>query len=233
MNPVAIYKITNKENGKLYIGQSINPKKRFQAHKRSSSPCLALKKAISKYGKKSFEMEVLVWCPDKIYADDVEIKLIEAYKTCIDGYNIREGGSSTSVEVLRELAVLGGNSRKRTVAVEIEGAIKIFDSIRGASIFLGVHEVTAQRYLRENKSSKWGWSIYYSDGHFEQSKDIDRPTNKKEFCLTKNNVVKIFDSFSEAGRQLGVDSSSICAVVRGRRKSAGGWRLYIEGQLSA
>lgn len=91
MNPVAIYKATNILNGKMYIGQSINPKRRFTEHLRGSKSMI-LSAAIKKHGKENFEFKILCWCPDKAYADMVETKLIKAHDTRRVGYNICVGG---------------------------------------------------------------------------------------------------------------------------------------------
>jgi len=92
MTPVAIYKVTNILNGKMYIGQSINPEARWRKHNERSSKCRVISAAIKKHGKENFEFQILCWCPDKTYANMVEIRLIEAHDTRRVGYNICVGG---------------------------------------------------------------------------------------------------------------------------------------------
>ena len=54
---IGIYKITNKINGKKYVGQSNNINRRFSEHcLRSEIP---IDIAIQKYGKENFVFEVL------------------------------------------------------------------------------------------------------------------------------------------------------------------------------
>lgn len=53
-----IYKYTNKINGKIYIGQTINEKRRLNQHKKSSENSL-FHRAIKKYGWENFEYKVL------------------------------------------------------------------------------------------------------------------------------------------------------------------------------
>jgi len=99
MATVAIYKATNILNGKMYIGQTVNPKRRFAEHisrdYKKSNRRSRIGRAIKKYGKENFEFNILCWCPDKVYADMVETKLIEAHDTRNAGYNICVGGGGT------------------------------------------------------------------------------------------------------------------------------------------
>lgn len=87
---IEIYKIENKLNGMLYIGQTKQGiKKRFNQH------CLAdsyLGRAIRKYGKDNFTIEVIEIVEDEL-ANDVEHKNILKYN-CVtpNGYNMNEYG---------------------------------------------------------------------------------------------------------------------------------------------
>ena len=79
----AIYKITNQVNQKSYIGQSINPEKRFSAHKSAArnhrfGSSQALYYAINKYGEENFIMEVLEWTENYNIR---EKELIKKYST--------------------------------------------------------------------------------------------------------------------------------------------------------
>lgn len=90
--PVAVYKISNTINNKLYIGQSIRPKQRFIEHTWNSSKCKILSSALKKHGVDAFSLTILCWCPNKAYANNIEQGLITAYNTRNEGYNITIGG---------------------------------------------------------------------------------------------------------------------------------------------
>ena len=89
----AIYKITNILNGKIYIGQSVHPDKRWWEHKNRAKTHydeFPLHLAISKYGEENFTFEILEWTKD---FDNEEKRLIKKYNSLSpNGYNISEGG---------------------------------------------------------------------------------------------------------------------------------------------
>lgn len=86
-----IYKITNKLNGKSYIGQSVDVLARIKTHKRKSRK-LVINKAIQKYGVSTFTFEVIIYC-EVSSLDEYEKALIVHYNTISPyGYNIETGG---------------------------------------------------------------------------------------------------------------------------------------------
>lgn len=98
-----IYKFTNTINGKIYIGQTINPKRRFNEHKSAkNADYMLIDAAILKYGFNNFTYEVLLEIPvlnnnDKILLNEKEIEFIFQYNSRIpNGYNILKGGNAMS-----------------------------------------------------------------------------------------------------------------------------------------
>ena len=89
----AIYMITNVINGKRYIGQSINPNRRFIAHisrAKNDSDNSPIHSAIKKYGKECFKLEILEWTENY---NEREKELIQQYNTLSpNGYNVALGG---------------------------------------------------------------------------------------------------------------------------------------------
>lgn len=91
-----IYKITNLINGKIYIGQTtMSLQKRWKAHRKKGSNCVALARAIQKYGKQNFKVEQIdVACDlDELnYKEEYYIRLYD----CIapKGYNLCAGGKN-------------------------------------------------------------------------------------------------------------------------------------------
>lgn len=91
-----IYKITNTINGKFYIGQTIqNVKERFYQH--CATKCskavsnMAIHRAIKKYGKSNFTVEVIKEI-DSANLNDRERYWIKYYNSYNNGYNSTKGG---------------------------------------------------------------------------------------------------------------------------------------------
>lgn len=102
----SIYKFTNLENGKIYIGKTIQmPKKRFEDHVRSAnrgSNCI-FHNAIRKYGISSFAFEVIFNTFLESDLNEFEIYFIKEHDCCIldgktKGYNMSRGGTGFTTE---------------------------------------------------------------------------------------------------------------------------------------
>ena len=94
---IGIYKITNKNTGKAYIGQSNDIERRFKEHqtvgKKSRIP---VDIAIQKYGKESFLYEIIEECN----IDELNLKetyWIQKLDTVNNGYNCNIGGDQQSI----------------------------------------------------------------------------------------------------------------------------------------
>ena len=149
-----IYKITNRVNGKVYIGQTVTSlQRRWRAHCCESSECTYIHHAIQKYGKGSFTMEQIDSAISRDELDQKEIYWIKHYD-CLapKGYNLQTGGShcTYSEESRRKMSdsargKVVSNETKRKISESLKGRIspkkgkaisdetkrKISESIRG------------------------------------------------------------------------------------------------------
>lgn len=89
-----LYRITNCVNGKIYIGQTIQPDKRWYQHKVSAvKPVMIISHAIKKYGNDAFEFEVIAACKSCEDANHTETFLVQQYDCLVPkGYNVAPGG---------------------------------------------------------------------------------------------------------------------------------------------
>ena len=122
MKNLIIYTITNKVNGKVYVGQSrqgIARRKaehihRFNLGERDHK----LYQAMRKHGIENFVFEVVFYAQRPEELDGLEISFIEKFNSFHRGYNMTCGGDSVSDETRAKLsAVLKG--RKITWAQKV------------------------------------------------------------------------------------------------------------------
>ena len=98
-----IYKITNIQNNKVYIGQTIRPiKDRFNRHINdalNNALDTHFARAIRKYGKESFIIEEIDIASSQEELNQKEQYWIRYYNATIDGYNetdaLSKGGGNT------------------------------------------------------------------------------------------------------------------------------------------
>lgn len=154
-----IYKITNKINGKSYIGQSIYIEKRWTREKQeafcsgSHSYDYILSQAFRKYGLENFSFEILEECPrEKL--NERERYYISYYDTYHNGYN----------------ATLGGDAR---------GACQNKDKILGI-----INDLSTTNMKHKDIAEKWGMSTEMvqgiNTGRYHYQDNIDYPIQKSK-----------------------------------------------------
>lgn len=101
-----IYKITNKLNGKIYIGQ--HKHREGEGLRAYMGRGANINKAYKEYGKKNFTKEIIEWVEDdekRLKVDERERFWISELKTDVEGYNIGPGGKvSCTPEVGKRVA---------------------------------------------------------------------------------------------------------------------------------
>lgn len=90
--PTYVYKLTNKINGKVYVGITVNLKERLKGHRHADTP---IGRALRKYGVQAFDYEVLTQ-GSRDYASLKEIEFISVYRSDDRelGYNLTAGGEN-------------------------------------------------------------------------------------------------------------------------------------------
>ncbi len=87
-----VYMLTNKKNGKKYVGQSATVEKRINDHLTGRPGCPVMQNAVKRYGPDGFTVEILAECaPDAL--DALEMFYISVHGSFGPrGYNLTEGG---------------------------------------------------------------------------------------------------------------------------------------------
>jgi group I intron endonuclease len=109
MNRYSIYKFTNENNGKVYIGKTIHsPEKRKLQHFKDAKigAYTLLHRAIRKHGQSVFSFEVIFNTFEATDLNFYETYFIKTYDCCLldgkdKGYNMTRGGDGIGSEQLR------------------------------------------------------------------------------------------------------------------------------------
>ena len=115
MAPNSIYKITNVFNDKVYVGQTWSTlAHRWGQHTSGKKVCIKLCRALDKYGKSNFKIELITIAHTQEVANHWETYFIKRYDSIKNGYNIREGGSrgkhSEETKIKMSAAAMGNKN---------------------------------------------------------------------------------------------------------------------------
>jgi len=194
-----IYCLTNKINGKRYVGQTVQAlNERLNSHCHSSY-CVLLYRAIKKYGRKAFIDKVLQECDDKNSLDLAEIEWITKLNTISpNGYNLQSGGPNGRIhpDTCHKLSK-SGRGRQHTY----ETRKKISEALTGENHPSYGKSHSIEHRLKIRNASPLRRPVVRSDG-------------------------MVFPSTREAARFIGGDSSAIskCCLGKIRTHKGYGWR---------
>lgn len=134
---IGIYKITNKINGKCYVGQSNDIQRRINEHIWAGDKTRVLvDKAIKKYGKEAFDYEILEICSlDQL--NEKETYWIEKCEAIEKGYNLSKGGAQQSIGENNGRAKLTEEDVKiiRTAYAEHKAQAEIYEQFKDKVTF--------------------------------------------------------------------------------------------------
>lgn len=162
---IGIYKITNKINGKCYIGQSIDIEKRWKDHQlpcrqTGKSSNYPLYRAFKKYGLNNFNFSVIEECE----LDQLDIReqyWIKYYDSYNNGYNATLGGQGIQIasEPVYQYDLFG-----RYIA-EFP-SIGVAASLVPNMTYNKIHDALVHRHNQE-RTDKYQWSFDKKDniGH--------------------------------------------------------------------
>lgn len=211
-----IYKITNKINGKVYIGQTTQTlQKRWLHHCHDKKRCCrVLANAIAKYCRENFTVEQIDVACTREELDAKEVYWIKFYDSMNrdKGYNLLGGGNKNHVVGEETRKLLGLASRGHKCPEYVKIALSV--ARKGKSRPKEVTEKMRQTKIRNgvHKGEK-NW-FYGKTGSLS-------PTAIAVRNITLN---KVFGSINEAGRFCGnKDCSSIVKCCKGKRKKAFGY----------
>ena len=229
---IGIYKITS-PSGKIYIGQTTNYSKRYNAyknHKCKLQPKLFA--SIEKYGFINHTIEILKECQieDLNY---YERYYQEYYESVLNGLNLRytattdksgfmseetkkkmsdSGKGKIITEEWRKNLSIAGTNRKHTE----EEKQKISQANKGK-------KKTAEHIAKLPQNQKG----FKKKPHSEETKSLQSLNNGKSKKINQydlqGNFINQFRSGSQASRELGISVMSISSCALGKIKTGGGF----------
>lgn len=223
---MVIYKITNKINGKIYIGQTNNSLEyRWKQHCAPYSKTNSyLYNSVKCHGKEVFETKIIARCNNQEEMDHRETYYIRLFNTLVpNGYNLRSGGSRGRMhEESKKLLSKVKKGKHYSPSTEFK---KGQPSLRVGT----KHTEETKRKMRKPRSEQAKVNMSLARKA--------KPLSEKQLKVCLESALKncrkvinldtgeIFESIKDAAKKYSFKSSSgISAVARNKRKSCGGFR---------
>lgn len=221
---IGIYKIENKINHKIYIGQSIDIQKRWSCHLalyHNSASKLHL--AMKEDGVENFFLTILEEC-SREELDEKERYWISFYNSVQEGYNNTEGGTKSFRNITQE---------KKIFQYDLEGKfIQEFNSMQEAAKAVGLSGANLTTCCQGKQKTVGGFQWSYEKKDFltpvinERNQNHIWSSNKRKInqYSKSGNFIATFESAHEAARINNIKSSShITECCNGKRKTCSGY----------
>lgn len=222
-----IYKITNKLNEKVYIGQTtktLDHRKKGHIQAAKDGVNHHLYNAMNKYGIENFVFEEICKASTKSELNYLEAKYILEYDSVRNGYNMGYGGDNNVMDspIVKEKhdAIM----RSDDVRLKISQSMKQY---RKENPFSENHRKKISEKLKGNK--------HFAGHHItnEHKEALNKSHYKKVYCIDHdNNIVAKFDNVQSASKwwfNNGYDTVknelSLCDRIKYSNKK----NIYIKG----
>lgn len=208
-----IYKITNKINNKMYIGQTITTiKERMYKHySNAKKATTGIDFAIGKYGKENFIVEEICSCPNEDL-DDLEQFYIAKFDTYNTGYNLTIGGQNfTTALNLNEQEVISKYLEIKNInktAEYFKCCNKVISRILHENNIKVLHNNNIQNLTKE-----------YCFKENEKIKAVKIIELDKDFPSLKECAQWLIDNNYSKANSMEMARKSLSRVLTGERKS--------------
>lgn len=213
-----IYKITNTQTQKSYVGQSENIEARIGSH---LTDCFGkgiqreLYTALRQFGINNFTFEIIEECPTHLL-DEKEAFWIKFYDSHVNGYNMTEGYFNIPV-----------------VKYSLQGEkIAEYPSLTKAGELNNIPSSYITNVCKGNTKTAGGAQWRYKKDKIEKLPPVQKggKTGPKRVAQFKNDkLIKVYNSASEADTALKVSKGSVSKAVRGIQHTVKGFTFeYVE-----
>jgi group I intron endonuclease len=227
---IYLYSIKNEVNGKLYIGQTVNPARRWADHQSSARTrhdgCPKLHRAMRSYGIENFSFFVEWKCKTQDEADRLERILISLNDTVENGYNLNLGGNGVgnhSEETKRKISESNKGRPGRKGIARPKEVVQRMVSTRKRNGYR--HSEDTKRKIsaaRKGQTHSVPFLKPWNDYSREQALKSVVKTAKVTHPDGTTEVVTNLNAFC---RKYGLHSSCVSNVMSGKRKHHKGFRF--------
>jgi len=214
-----IYKITNKINGKQYIGQSIfTLEKRWSEHLRSyrNGKTQYLYKAMRKHGAENFEIEQVMRCVSEKDLNEKEAFCVRIYGTFApNGYNCTTGGNQYRLDEESKKKI---GAKKKGKKLSPEHAA----SLRELAQRSMNDPVMKMKFLIAN-GSKWFY-VY-------QAILVEKHNSQKPSKTAKGKLIGKWLNTIDCAKDLNINPKGISKNLKNKNKTYKGYIFEYEGEL--
>lgn len=218
-----IYKATNKINNKVYIGQTLDFKRRKAEHESSKNGIHAkcvFHRAIQKYGKENFDWEIIDTCKTIDEALFLESMYISQYNSCTfmdnsNGYNIlyTQDGKKSFVH----------NSQK-VIAYDLDGKfVGVFNSMEEAGRELNCQGTNIRKCLLGERKSAGGYQfLHYKKNYSKRinpykTNELEAKYKKVYQYDTSFNFIQEFHSLYKCAESVNGSRTVISRSIKEKR----------------
>lgn len=218
-----IYKATNKINNKIYIGQTVDFKRRKAEHLSSKNGVHAkcvFHRAIQKYGKENFKWEIIDKCETLDKALHLESMYISKYNSCTfmensNGYNIVYSQEGKKALV---------HNSKKVIAYDLKGCfVGIYDSYEHAGRELKCQAPNIRKCVMGKRKStgNYQFTAYKEDYPLKiqeyKTNELEAKYKKVYQYDTSFNFIREFYSLSECADSIGGNRTVLSRTIKEKR----------------
>lgn len=215
MSTCGIYKIINKINGHVYIGQSVEIEDRWTRHKWSAfhdkdEEDYPLYRAFRKYGLDNFTFEIIKICPREELTK-WETYYIDYFNSFIEGYNQTSGGEGHY------------GQEKPVYQYDLNGNfIKSYPSMAEAARQLNIKKQNIYKCCHKEYKTANGYQ-WTQDPHEKMSKTTFGQGKRVYQYDLEYNLINDYPSLAQASRETGISYSHLKRAIYGKILTAGGY----------
>lgn len=213
-----VYMHVNKTNNKAYVGitSRVNPEYRWRKGEGYSTQS-KFYRAIKKHGWENFEHVVVESNLSKAEAVRLEKQLIKQFDTIKNGYNIDEGGN-TSTQSKKAIYLI---DKSKNILAEFSSAEDV-----ERELGLNAASVTECCNSPQRRLTTGGRIFCYKDNYdtFVIREKKCHPNSKQIYqVLDTGEIIATYESIQQAAKATNLSASHITACCKGTRNSVGGY----------